>query len=262
MKTKYVDSQEINESGSEFSDVSSVDDRMVCDEGDGDFAERSIDEADSQLTEKNLAALKYRDLVDNMKPLNYKYWLLNLEAVKAHNDGEEDVCKYLITAAASLVIQNPNRLTNKEYKAVVIYNYLRFTNDSSYEHFASKNGLLNYMSKALLIAEQVQDKEVVNKVLKIMGVGIDGGPLSVAADSSLDVKMSSLTIAEPSKRDDSSNVNDLVKSRAHSLDHTSEEEISAPRDSEFSIHHNADHAEKIVVSLVGAGGIDQQPEFS
>lgn len=263
MKTKYVDSQEVDEVDAEFSDVSSsaCSDKASYDGENDDFAETSSDWG-SQLTKKNLETLKYRYLIDNMKLLNYKYWLLNLEAVKAHNEGEEDVCKYLITVAASLVINNPNKIANIDHKAVVIYNYLRFTNDSSYEGIASKKVLDEYMPEVLLIAERVQDELVVNKVLQIIKMGIDSDSPSVVADSSLDVKMSSLTIGEPTKDDNSNNVNELVKPREHSLDHTSEEEISAPRNSEFSIHHNADHAEKIVVSLVGEGGIDQHPEFA
>lgn len=250
MKVKYED---LDDSGSEFSEIASV-----SSEGCDDFAERTSDEG-GQLTAKNLEALKYQQVLNNMKDLNYQYWRRNLDAVKAHNEERKDDCKKFITEAASLVTQNPDRLTNKDHKAVVIYNYLRFTNDSSYNGIASKKALIKYMPEVLWIAEQVQDKEVVNKVLKIMDVEINGDALVV--DSSLNLKMSDLSISDvPTKKDDieiQDSSNEPVKARGYSLDPgTSEEDNTAPRESEFSTSHNADHVDKIAVNMVGEVGVD------
>lgn len=275
----------VDESGNEFSDVASVRSDIVShdDEDDAIVFEETSSNRSPQLTEENLEPSRYRFQLESMDRLPYKYWRLNVEAVAANKLRDNNSCSKLITEAASLVTKNPNRITNNEHKAVVIYNYLRFTNDSSYKGIASKKVLNEYMPEVLSIAERAQNKDVVNKAFKIMMEGIDGGFLGadvvkissdeatkrdkisgqvkVAPDSSLDVKMSGLSIDETTKKDKIevlSSSDEPVKAKAYSLDHdTSEEDITAPRESEFSTHHNVDHhVAKIVVSLVGEGGAD------
>ncbi len=59
---------------------------------------------------------------------NYKYWLLNILSEKALHDRDLSLCRESINEAMRLVCQNPSE-ANPEYKARVLYNYIKFTHE-------------------------------------------------------------------------------------------------------------------------------------
>lgn len=153
-------------STSEFSDISELDGHDI-------WTREEITEVEpvcqSTLTEKNLKFLDYKYYLNHLKHINYKYWLLNLQAEICHDKGDYEHSIKAIRDAANLVTSNVNMVFNSEYKAIVMYNYLRFVGDDHFfDGIKYKGRLVDYLPTIHLFAEQCGDDLIRYKAFELM----------------------------------------------------------------------------------------------
>lgn len=128
--------------------------------------DNTTEERDSRESRKDSDDVTIRILpftTENLECFNYPYWRLNVEAEESYRKGAkaDAICK--IQKAIRLVAQNSNTTSHIEHKAMVIYNYLRFT-DSSWNEMISdikyQDNLLYYVTEVLSIATARNDAKV------------------------------------------------------------------------------------------------------
>ncbi|MDX2050685.1 MAG: hypothetical protein SFT93_05925 [Rickettsiaceae bacterium] len=117
--------------------------------------------------------------LENLSVLGYKYWQLNMEAEAQFANNNTQKAQAIITQAAKLVLQTPNREVNLLNKAIVISNYIKFTGDDQGKICApqgAKRDVFAYYSRYLakgapLVMEEMQDPHTL--VTKISNITIE-----------------------------------------------------------------------------------------
>ncbi len=95
-----------------------------------DLVDDIADEIDTKDTAFSLERHLIKSLLlseENLIARSYQYCYLNKEAEKAHAENRKGECLSYIKRAAELVLTNPHVKANIEYKSLVLYNYLKFT---------------------------------------------------------------------------------------------------------------------------------------
>ncbi len=122
----------------------------------------------SNLTEKNVRLLKYKNYIENLPPISYPYWQHHQRAVDSYKNNDINRSIEEITEAMRLVMQNANITANRIYKVMVIYHYLQFADTTKFYNTIKFRA---YMPEVLTVAEALQDQKVLDKTLSVMSMG-------------------------------------------------------------------------------------------
>lgn len=154
---------------SERDEITEEDKHWSMDENDSDATtkERSSDSSGNKSDDHPLVLPM---TMENLEILRYPYWQLNLAAEENERKGNHDLCVEQITNAAKLVVENPNITSHLKHKTMVIYNYLRFTGNSSDEllNIGNEKNCIFYANEVSALAREMYDNDVMNKTQKFV----------------------------------------------------------------------------------------------
>ncbi len=128
------------------------------------------DSSESRKDSDDMAIKLLPFTMENLEILGHPYWCLNTQAEEHYKKGEksEAICK--IQKSIQLVADNSNTTAHIEHKAMVIYNYLRFT-DGSWDNIVNNvkhhDRLLHYMTEVLSIAQDMSDDRVTHDIFDL-----------------------------------------------------------------------------------------------
>lgn len=161
-------------SDAEDSDFNDADKYMQ----EGDVTDTATMESDSSVSTLTSSSLQSLTCHPWLYDIHYKYWKLNTAAERAYWQAEmvkcdpeksesyEKDCHDKITSAMLLVARNNNQIAHAEHKAVVIYNYLKFTDSKLEDVFShvvtkSREGFVHYILPQILHTAEHDDNQTI-----------------------------------------------------------------------------------------------------